>query len=197
MPIPEGNPVTIQDGSGTTSNQAVVTSAGALKVDGSTAGGGTVAIQGSQLLTITSTGNQSGVALSTQEISPAAANILDGNATADAATIITIPQNRIWVGSVTLSAAVVIAAGASPAVNALPNVTTTGASATPAAGAVVLGLAISLPANLAGSVTGDGANDVVTIWPVTVYAGATAAATLKLNFNSASAASATAVGYLR
>lgn len=141
-------------------------------------------------------GNQATVALNTQETSPASANILTGNATADGGTIITIPQNKIWVGVVTLSAAVVVAAGASAAINALPNVTTTGASAVPAANSVVCGLAISVGANVAGALSAGSANDAIAI-PVTVYAGATASATLKLNFNSATAASAVAVGYLR
>lgn len=197
MPIPEGNPVTIQDGTGASNNQAVVSAAGALKVDASAAGGGTVSVQ---LLNggVGITGNQSTVSLSTQEVAPVAANILTGTASADGATIITVPVNRIWQGTIMLSGAVTVAAGASGAVNALPNVTTTGATAVPAAGAVLHQLAISLPANLAGSVTGDGANDAATITGVTVYAGSNAGgATLKLTFNSATAASATAVGYLR
>lgn len=147
-------------------NVAAVSAAGAVKVDGSAAS------------------------------VPAAANVLVGTVATDTGTIITIPLGRTWVGQILLSGAVTVAGGATGGVNATPNVTVVGTgSPTPATTTKIAQLAVSVPANLTGSLNGTNANDTATINAV-VYAG-TASATLQLNFGSATAASASAVGALQ
>lgn len=126
---------------------------------------------------------------------PASANILAGTSSSAGGTVITIPATRIWTGQILISGSVTVAGGASSGVSATPNVAVTGSTAIPAAATVLAQLSISVAANLTGSLNGSNANDAATINAV-VYAG-TSAATLQLNFGSATAASASAVGYLR
>jgi hypothetical protein len=166
-------------------NKALVSSAGSLQVTASLLNGGPGIA-----------GNQSAIAVFTEEVAPTAANILTGTSSTDAGTIITVPANRIWKGSLTLSGTVTVAAGANAAVTANPNVTVTGATATPAATTIVNQLMIDVAANLAGGTNGSSACDTATVPNLVIVAG-TSAATLQLHTGSASHASATAAGYLQ
>jgi hypothetical protein len=118
-----------------------------------------------------------------------AANILVG-CVSTATTIITIPAGRTWKGRISLNATATVAASGA-AISSRATVSTAGATVTPAAG-VVLGVYVSVPAQLS-TTTGQVANSDQT--DITVVAG-TSAATLTLQINSASAASATASGVL-
>lgn len=121
---------------------------------------------------------------------PAAADIVAGCTSTNAATIITVPANRVWQGWVSLNAALLVAASGSQ-VNSRATVSVAGATATPAAG-VILGVCVASPTQLStttGQVTGSDRTFL------TIAAGSSAA-TLTLQVNSASAASATASGVL-
>lgn len=194
MPIPEGNPVTIQDGSGTTNNQAVVTAAGAMKVDASAAGGGTVtanqgtaaAVAGAWPVKLTDAVNGTvqviGSARTTSLVTVQGfvGSILSGSQTADAGTIITIGPNLGFVGQVLISATELAAA------TATPNVTVQGAGSTPASGTKIAQL------SLTGTATQPAADTAV----INVYILAPAAGcTLQLNLGGATAASASVNGY--
>ena len=140
-------------------------------------------------------GNEIGTAanpLATGSGVPAAANILTGSATADRATIITVPRGRTWVGSVSLSAGVVV-----PATQALrtatPSITVLGAGATPR---LVAKMGVAAAGGLAASVTGNQGNNAITVPNVVVTALAGADARLILNTSGASIAVASAVGQL-
>jgi hypothetical protein len=120
---------------------------------------------------------------------PTSANILCGVASANG-TIITIPANRVWAGWVSINATLMVAAsGAS--VSSRAGVSTAGATVTPAAG-VLLGVFVSAPTQLS-TTTAQVTNSDRTY---AVIAAGTSAATLVLAVNSASAASASAVGVL-
>ena len=124
---------------------------------------------------------------------PAIANIVSGRATADAATIITIPAGRTWKGKVTLAASLSAALNTA-AVAAVPTVSIAGAGATPAAGAI-LGRPLHVPLSTATATNGSyvaGTADTDLI--VTAPAGN--AVTLTLQLGGATAASATAAGVL-
>lgn len=123
----------------------------------------------------------------------AAANILVGSATADAATIITIPAGRAWKGTVVLSAAL----GTAPAVagaTADPTVSTAGTNVVPAAG-VVLRTALRTGGGSAAATVGTNSQGTASI-PLTVIAPPGNAATLTLQLGGATAASASASGEL-
>ena len=109
-------------------------------------------------------------------VPPPAANILNGMATTDGGTILTIPANSTAVLSISLSAAVTTAS-----VSASPSVTITGTGCTPATGSTLAQLAIR--SNAGQSL----ANSSLIFNNVYVYSG-TAALTVKLNFSSATAA---------
>lgn len=127
----------ISGGTGTSSNQVQGTAA-----DGAAAVGNPVQIGGkdgsgnAQAILTDTTG-----AVATYSSAPAAASILAGSqsytATQAATTIITIPAGNVWVGQVSISASVGIAAASTTAGQALGVVTTTGAGTTPAAGQVM------------------------------------------------------------
>lgn len=72
---------------------------------------------------------------------PSAANILVGTlshtATTAAATLITVPQGRTWVGTVTLGCAIANPGGSSTAGQARGVIATAGTNVTPAAGTVL------------------------------------------------------------
>lgn len=117
--------------------------------------------------------------------------ILVGAASANNATIITIPAGKVWKGKISLNAALSVAASGS-AVSSRATVSVAGSTATPAAG-VVLGVFLAVPAPAASTagiaVTGRDETDII------VVAG-TSAATLTLQINSVSAATATASGQI-
>lgn len=124
---------------------------------------------------------------------PATANIVSGRATADAATIITVPAGRTWKGTVSLTASLATAIGAA-ATAATPTVSIAGAGATPAAGAI-LGRPLNVAASAATATNGSNvAGNADT--ELTVAAPAGNAVTLTLQLGGATAASATATGLL-
>lgn len=122
-----------------------------------------------------------------------AADVVVGRATANAATIITVPAGRIWRGTVVLSAALATAAATAGA-TASPTVSVAGAGATPAAG-VVLGLALATGGGAATGTVGTNSQDSVVV-PLVVVAPAGNAVTLTLQTGGATTASATASGDL-
>jgi hypothetical protein len=78
---------------------------------------------------------------------PAAANVLDGWLNA-AGTLLTIPAGRTWIGTISIAATLVNAAGGAAA-GARPTISTAGAGVVPAAGAVLgcdLSVAVSAAA---------------------------------------------------
>lgn len=108
---------------------------------------------------------------------PAAASILNGMASTDGATILTIPANATALLTINLSAVVTAAS-----VTATPSVTITGTgSPTPATGATLAALAIRT--NAGQSL----ANSTLVFNNIYVYSG-TSTVTVKLNFGSATAA---------
>lgn len=121
---------------------------------------------------------------------PAAADIVAGCTSTNSATIITVPANRTWQGWVSLNAGLLVAASGSQ-VNSRATVSVAGATATPTAG-VILGVCVAAPAQLS-TTTAQVTNSDRTF--LTIVAG-TSAATLTLQVNSASSASATAAGVL-
>jgi hypothetical protein len=123
-------------------------------------------------------------------VQPLPANILVGFASTNSATIITIPANRVWKGTLTLSAVLVLAASAA-AVTHTASVEIVGTTATPAAGNI-LGVPLSLP--LQPATNGAAINGTQSI-ELTIAAGDTSA-TLELLFNSITQAAATASGVL-
>ncbi len=120
---------------------------------------------------------------------PKAADLVVGTATTST-TIITIPANRTWQGWISLNATLIIAASGTQ-VSSRATVSTAGATVTPAAG-VVFGVWVSAPTQQAGTTAQVSNSDRIF---ATIVAG-TSAATLTLQVNSASAASATAWGEL-
>jgi hypothetical protein len=135
------------------------------------------------------------------QAAPTAANILVGHvaqtATTAAATVITVPINRTWVGTITLVCDVAEAAAGTVAGQALGTVTTTGASAVPAAGTVFSAEA-RCAANVAAGLSGTQGNVSASI-PMVVSAGASALATIALASTQAgtnSRVACTASGYL-
>lgn len=112
-------------------------------------------------------------------------NFLGGRATTDGGTLITIPAGSTWRGSVCLSAL------GDSAGTFYPDVTVQGATADPPAGTPVISvLAFGAVVGLVPEVTTGSTTDVI------VMAGASNA-TLQLNFNSTTAAVATAIGYFQ
>lgn len=116
------------------------------------------------------------------EAGPAAADILVGHlahtATTAAATVITVPINRVWRGTITVTCDVSNAATAALVGQALGVITTTGASAVPAAGTIA-SCEARLGVNAATGTHGTGAANSITI-PIVISAGATALATVAL-----------------
>lgn len=123
----------------------------------------------------------------------AAANVLVGRATADAATIITVPAGRVWRGTVALSAAMGTAAAVA-GVTATPTVSVAGTGVTPAAG-VVLGLALRTGGGAATGTVGTNSQGSVSL-PLTVIAPSGNEVTVTLQTGGATVASATASGEL-
>jgi hypothetical protein len=123
---------------------------------------------------------------------PASANILAGVATANAAMIITIPAGRTWVGTVSLSASVVVAS-AGAAVTASARVSTAGTGVVPAAGDY-LRLDLNAPASAAAAAGTKDSGQIST--PMTVVAPAGNAVTLVLNVTNTTVQSASANGAL-
>lgn len=120
---------------------------------------------------------------------PRTADILCGVAST-ATTIITIPANRVWAGWISLNATLTLAASAT-AVSSRATVSVAGGTATPAAG-VLLGVFVSAPTQLS-TTTAQVANSDRTF---AVISAGSSAATVTLQINSASAASASCVGEL-
>lgn len=127
--------------------------------------------------------NSQGIPYSTPA-PPPAANILNGTASTDGATILTLPANSTALVTISLSAAVT-----SASTSATPSVTLTGTGSTPATGATLASLAIR--SNAGQSL----ANSSLVFNNIYIYSGSTTA-TLKLNFNSATAAVAVVNGAL-
>lgn len=112
-------------------------------------------------------------------------NCLGGKATTNGGTLITIPANSVWHGSVTLSAL------GDSAGTFYPDVTVQGATADPVAGTPVISvLSFGAVVGLVPEVTTGSTADVI------VFAGSSPA-TLQLNLNSTTAAVATAIGYFQ
>lgn len=126
---------------------------------------------------------------------PATANILVGQvaqtSTTGAATVITIPINRTWVGTIAVVCDVSNAAASTVAGQALATIATTGASATPAAGTVLTCEARAGACAATGTV-GDQGNVAIAV-PMTISAGASALATVTLASTQAGTASRVAV----
>lgn len=115
------------------------------------------------------------------ETPTAAADIVAGFQTFAASggptTVVTVPVNRTWVGTVTIQcASAEVAAGVTAAV-ATGTVTTAGASVTPAAGTYLRADSIAA-ANVAGGTAGTDSAAVASI-PLTVSAGSGGAATIQ------------------
>lgn len=119
--------------------------------------------------------------------------VLAGSATANGATIITIPAGQTWRGSISLSAGLVGGIG-SGALNATPSITVQGTNASPASGTSLDQLAMSTPAIGALSLLGVGITDSREKNGVEVTAPAGNAVTLQLNTGSATSACGIASG---
>lgn len=120
--------------------------------------------------------------ISVAEAGPAPVDILVGHlahtATTAAATVITIPINRIWRGTIEITCDGANAAADTAAGQALGVVTTTGASVLPAAGTVASCEARWGANSATGTVGSQGANSMAV--PMVVSAGASAPATIAL-----------------
>lgn len=117
-----------------------------------------------------------------------------GNSTTDNGTIITIPANARWTGSVTLSATLA-AATVGSVTPAYPTVTIEGTGADPAPGTIVAQLALATPLINIVTLLASPSTDTTTTPVVTVSTYASGLpATLKLHFNGVNAASAVASG---
>lgn len=119
------------------------------------------------------------------EVPPLSTEVMNGNATTDGATILTIPANTTIKCWITLSASL-----NATKTNATPSVTLTGTgSPSPASGAVLAMLSISTST---GNPTAATAAQFSNIW---IYSG-TQAVTLKLNYNTASSVAVVVNGYV-
>lgn len=124
---------------------------------------------------------------------PPTGNILAGSTTTDTGTIITVPANKVWRGSISVSAGDSNAIGAAGSTTQ-PNVAwTPGAGGTAAFNAAHVSLV--LPATLLSGVIGAWSTGTVSVSDVVVYAG-TGSGTLKLNLNGATAGQGSAMGVL-
>lgn len=85
---------------------------------------------------------------------PSAANVLDGSATANGGTIITVPAGRTWIGTAGVS---IDAANPPVTVNGRRTIgiQTAGAGVSPAAGTTYVGASVNLPDTIAGAVMGE------------------------------------------
>lgn len=110
---------------------------------------------------------------------PPSADILDGNATNSAGTIITIPAGRTWMGSVTVTAC--LGSGASPVNQTAQAVTPTGA--TPAS-ATLCQVVLNAPTSTSTSAPTASVFGVATTPNVIVMAG-TSATTIALTAGAA------------
>lgn len=123
---------------------------------------------------------------------PDSSNILAGLATANSGTIITIPAGRTWIGSVTVSASVLVAV-AGAAVSASARVSTAGTGVIPAAGDYVR---VDIGSPTSGAAL-NGTNGVgSTTAPLVVAAPAGNSVTLVLNVTNTTTQSASASGIL-
>lgn len=123
---------------------------------------------------------------------PNAASILAGVATTNGGTIITVPAGQTWMGTVTLSASVLVAVGGA-AVSASARVSTAGTGVLPAAGDY---LRLDLGAPAAGTaLAGSSANNGVA-GTMVVTAPSGNSVTLVLNTTNTTTQSASAMGYL-
>lgn len=96
----------------------------------------------------------SGVPTLVSQNVPLATNVLDGSATANGGTIITIPAGRTWIGTAGVSID-----AANPPVTAngrrTIGIQTAGAGVSPAAGTNYVGASVNLPDTIAGAVMGE------------------------------------------
>jgi hypothetical protein len=123
---------------------------------------------------------------------PDPSNILCGLATSNAATIITIPAGKTWVGTIVLSASVAVASGGAT-INASARVSTAGTGVVPAAGDYVR-VDLSAPASVAAGLGTGATQDIQSPMIVTAPAGNTV--TLVLNVTNTTTQSASAIGTL-
>lgn len=102
---------------------------------------------------------------------PSAANVLDGSATANGGTIITVPAGRTWIGTAGVSID-----AANPPVTAngrrTIGIQTAGTGVSPAAGTTYVGASVNLPDTIAGAVMGesqtaDAFSQMVIVAPIT------------------------------
>ena len=115
---------------------------------------------------------------------PLASEIVNGSSSTDGATLITIAANSSVLVSITMSGS-----QATASTHGTPTVVTVGATVTPTAGAVVAGLNMQTNNGISAVSTSAVTNNIY------VYAG-TSAASLKLNLNGATAATATVNGVM-
>lgn len=120
--------------------------------------------------------------LATSPASTAVANVLDGfqtfGATTAATTIITIPQGRTWVGTITVSCSCLNIAAQAGNAQALGVVTVAGVGVTPPAGSVFAVQALAAANAAGGTVGSQGMNTGAT--PLTVIAPAGNAVTIQI-----------------
>lgn len=120
------------------------------------------------------------------------ANILCGLATSNGGTIITVPAGRIWSGTVTVSATVVVASGGG-AVNGSARVSTFGSGVIPPAGDYVR-VDVSAPASILAAIGTVGSGSISA--PLVVAAPADNSVSLILNSTNTTTQSASASGSL-
>lgn len=115
------------------------------------------------------------------------------SATTNNATILTIPANSIWRGSITLAATLAVSGGGTAQTD-YPKVVVSGSGGTWNDGDVVTGLALFVPAVGVTAVTGSTATATISTGEIQVQSRANPM-TLKLSFNSTgTSAIGTAIG---
>lgn len=111
----------------------------------------------------------------------------------DGATILTVPANTLWYGSIILSASLTTAAGLVAAASATPNITVSGAGGNLVNGDTVAKLQLNTPAQLVGALSGSTCHGSQVVGPMNVQARANPVS-LILNTGGATAATGTAIG---
>jgi hypothetical protein len=107
-------------------------------------------------------------------------------------TVLTVPANKIWAGSVGLCATLAVTVGGSAATS-FPEIVVSGSGASWADGDVVLKLALFVPAVGVTAVTGSQVTATLTTGPITVQTRDNPI-TLIMNHGSGVTAAGTAIG---
>lgn len=108
-------------------------------------------------------------------------------------TVITVPANTLWVGSIILSASLASGTGAVGAQSATPNITVDGSGGNLVDGDTVAKVQLNTPAQLVGALSGTVAHGNQVIGPMNVQARSNPVS-LILNTGGATAACGTAIG---